>query len=49
VPFDYKQNYDAELGQREHLRSALGTPIGLLTLIGSGLAFTVQKLRVADD
>jgi hypothetical protein len=49
VPFDYKQNYDAELAQREHLRSAVGTPIGLLTLIGSALAFMVQKLRVEAD
>lgn len=49
MPFDYKQNYDAELTQREHLRAAVGTPIGLLTLIGTGLAYMYQKFDYALD
>jgi hypothetical protein len=46
MPLDYKAIYDAEFEQREHLRSALSTPIGLLTLFGGLIGYTLQKVRL---
>ncbi|HET6763573.1 MAG TPA: hypothetical protein VFH27_07865 [Longimicrobiaceae bacterium] len=49
MPFDYRENYHLELARRDALREAAGTPVGLLTLLGTALAFMVQKLRVESD
>jgi hypothetical protein len=49
MPFDYRENYHLELARRDALREAAGTPVGLLTLLGTALAFMVQKLRIEND
>lgn len=47
MPLDLRQDYQYELDQREKLRSTIATPITLLTLLGSLLAYMFQKFSDA--
>lgn len=49
MPYDYKAAYDAELQQREGLRSSLGAPVGLGTLLGTVQGFMAQKSPISAD
>jgi hypothetical protein len=49
LPLDYKAFYDAEMAQRDQLRGAVGTPIGLLTLLGALLGTMAQKYVITND
>lgn len=44
----YQQLYEVEFQRRDHLQSAVGTPLSVLVLAGTGLVLLAQKFR-ADD
>ncbi|MCK8515854.1 hypothetical protein M0534_05885 [Methylonatrum kenyense] len=49
MPYDYRDNYHRELARRNDLRAAVNTPVGILALMGSLLAFMFQNYRLGLD
>ena len=45
----FKDLYNAELERRENISSALVIPIGVLTLLGSGLIYLMQNYKLFAD
>lgn len=44
----YQQLYEAEFQRRDHLQSAVGTPLSVLVLVGTGLVLLAQKFRTDE-
>jgi hypothetical protein len=44
----YQQLYEIEFQRRDHLQSAVGTPLSVLVLVGTGLVLLAQKFRTGD-
>jgi hypothetical protein len=44
----YQQFYESEFQRRDHLQSAVGTPLSILVLVGTGLVLLAQKFRTDD-
>jgi hypothetical protein len=44
----YQQLYEVEFQRRDHLQSAVGTPLSVLVLVGTGLVLLAQKFRTDD-
>jgi hypothetical protein len=44
----YQQLYELEWQRRDHLQSAVGTPLSVLVLVGTGLVLLAQKFRTGD-
>lgn len=45
----FKELYEAELERREKITSSLVIPIGILSLLGSGIIYLIQKLEFFID
>jgi hypothetical protein len=48
LPIPYDKFYEAELAQRDQLRGAVGTPIGILTLLGTVIYTMVSQFKPAE-